>query len=416
MRKKERAEEMDGKKSGIIAACLTVLTVIGSALFVSGHPEALAEAVLSDIFIALALMIWVMAAALRASLRETLYSYRNIGLIGGILYVFIMELVILHSLISALRSGGLTLSTIYRSMLSFPRQFSYYAVFFLMALCVLLGVSNIALIRHEGLCLNNALSLLLAVFYIGGTFAVYAVSDLLSEKVFGGSAHPLATVLNTVISLFLLLMLCYFECVLVGSAVMGWLAAREKPDHDKDYIIILGCSIDKRGGLLPLLKGRVNRAIRFAWEQEIATGRPVRYVPSGGQGSNEVMSEGSAMELYLLSHGAEDYEVFPEKKSVNTWENMCFSKKIIDGLKPGAKIAFATTNYHMLRSGILARRAGIDAQGVAGDTKWYFWPNGFIREFFGILTLNVKAHIWAAAVSALTCAILGVIGCYAALL
>ena len=407
---------MDGKKSGIAAAGLTVLTVIGSALYVSGHPEALAEAVLSDIFIALALMIWVMASALRASLRETLYSYANIGLIGGILYVFVMELVILSSLISALRSGGMTLSTIYRSMLSFPRQFSYYAVFFLMALCVLLGVSNIALIRHEGLCLNNALSLLLAAFYVGGTFAVYAVSDLLSEKVFGLSAHPVAAVLNTVIPLFLLLMLCYFECILVGSAVMGWLAAREKPDHDKDYIIILGCSIDKRGGLLPLLKGRVNRAIRFAWEQEIATGRPVRYVPSGGQGPNEVLSEGSAMELYLLSHGAEDYEVFPEKKSVNTWENMCFSKKIIDGLKPDAKIAFATTNYHMLRSGILARRAGIDAQGVAGDTKWYFWPNGFIREFFGILTLNVKAHIWVAAISALTCAILGVIGCYAALL
>ena len=146
---------MDGKKSGIAAAGLTVLTVIGSALYVSGHPEALAEAVLSDIFIALALMIWVMASALRASLRETLYSYANIGLIGGILYVFVMELVILSSLISALRSGGMTLSTIYRSMLSFPRQFSYYAVFFLMALCVLLGVSNIALIRREGFCLHH---------------------------------------------------------------------------------------------------------------------------------------------------------------------------------------------------------------------------------------------------------------------
>lgn len=407
---------MGEKRNRYIAAGLTALAVCGSVIFVSVHPDALAEAVLSDIFISFALMIWVMAAALRSSLRETLYSYRNIGLIGGILYVFIMELAILPALISALRSSGLTLSTIYRSLLSFPRQFSYYAVFFMVALCLLLGVSNIALIRHEGLCLNNALSLLLAVFYIGGTWAVYAASDLLAEKVFNGRAQLLPMVLNTVIPLFLLLMLCYFECILVGSAVMGWLAAHERPDHDKDYIIILGCSIDKRGGLLPLLKGRVNRAIRFAWEQEIATGRQVRYVPSGGQGANEVMSEGSAMELYLLSHGAEDYEVFPEKRSVNTWENMCFSKKIIDELKPGARIAFATTNYHMLRSGILARRAGIDAQGVAGDTKWYFWPNGFIREFFGILTLNIKAHVWVAAISAVACTVMGFIGYYAALI
>lgn len=407
---------MERKSRNLIAAGLTALAVAGSIFYVSGHPDAMAEAVLSDVFISLVLMLWAMVASLHGSLRETLYSYRNIGLIGGILFVTVMEAVVLSSLIKGLKAGGLTLPYIYRSLLAFPRHFSYYAVFFMMVLCLMLGVSNIALIRHEGLCLNNALSLLVAAFYIGGTFALYWISDFLTENVFRGGINVFLTVLNTVVPLFLLLMLCYFECILVGSGVMGWLAAREKPEYDKDYIIILGCSIDKRGGLLPLLKGRVNRAIRYAWQQEIETGIPLKYVPSGGQGSNEIMSEGSAMELYLLSHGAEEDEVFPEKKSVNTWENMCFSKKIIDGLKPDAKIAFATTNYHMLRSGILARRAGIDAQGVAGDTKWYFWPNGFIREFFGILQLNMKVHFTVAAITAVTCTILGFIGYYAALM
>lgn len=407
---------MERKSRNLIAAGLTALAVAGSLFYVSGHPDAMAEAVLSDIFISLVLMLWAMVVSLHGSLRETLYSYRNIGLIGGILFVTVMEAVVLSSLIKGLKAGGLTLPYIYRSLLAFPRHFSYYAVFFMVVLCLMLGVSNIALIRHEGLCLNNALSLLVAAFYIGGTFALYWISDFLTENVFRGGINVFLTVLNTVVPLFLLLMLCYFECILVGSGVMGWLAAREKPEYDKDYIIILGCSIDKRGGLLPLLKGRVNRAIRYAWQQEIETGIPLKYIPSGGQGSNEIMSEGSAMELYLLSHGAEEDEVFPEKKSVNTWENMCFSKKIIDGLKPDAKIAFATTNYHMLRSGILARRAGIDAQGVAGDTKWYFWPNGFIREFFGILQMNMKVHFTVAAITAVTCTILGFIGYYAALM
>ena len=89
---------------------------------------------------------------------------------------------------------------------------------------------------------------------------------------------------------------------------------------------------------------------------------------------------------------------------------MQFSKALIDGLMPGAKIAFATTNYHILRSGILARYAGFDAEGIAGDTKWYFWPNGFVREFFGILTMHLRGHCIVAAVTALLCAAVGCIG------
>ena len=362
----------------------------------------------------LLLAVLGMIGILKQSLAETLYTYKNIGLIGGILFAGVLDAVLLRFFVTALRDSEITLNDVYTALLGFPRQFSYYAVFVLILLCLLLGISNLALIRHEGLHLHNLLSILVAVFYIGGTLAVYFLSDLLTTRVL---TQPtlIFSLLNTLIPLFLLLMLCYFECILVGTAVMGWLAARQHPALDKDYIIILGCSIDKRGGLLPLLKGRVNRAIRFAWEQEIATGKPVKYVPSGGQGPNEIMSEGSAMELYLLTRGAESYEVFPEKRSVNTWENMCFSRDIIRQLDPDAKVAFATTNYHMLRSGILARMAGLDAEGIAGDTKWYFWPNGFIREFFGILVLNRRVHVIVAVFLALLCVGLGCLGYFCGL-
>ena len=367
--------------------------------------------VLTAGIVLLLLAVAVMSLALRSSMKVTLYSYRNIGLIGGILFASVLIISLCVLLFS--NPGELTVKTIFQRVVKFPRRFSFYALFVIVAVSLLVGISNIVLIRKEGFCLSNALSLVIAVFYIGGTVVVYLASDFLTEKVYlpqGFFSQPLFIALHTAIPLFLLLMLCYLECILAGSAIMGWRAAHQKPSYDKDYIIILGCSIDKRGGLLPLLKGRVNRAIRFAWEQEIATGKPLHYVPSGGQGANEIMSEGSAMELYLKTRGAEDDEVFPEKKSTDTWENLCFSKKIIEELKPGARVAFATTNYHMLRSGILARRAGLDAEGVAGDTKWYFWPNGFVREFFGILALNVRAHITAAAAIAVACTVIGCIG------
>lgn len=358
----------------------------------------------------LALSTAVMAFALYWSAKKTLYSYANIVLIGGLLFNSVFLIACTRFLLTIPPDTAVDFTYFYESLLAFPRTFSYYAFFVILFICVLLGISNVELIRHEGFRLHNALSLLVAGLYGGGTMAVYLIADKLYESIFvplGLSTNPVFIVLSTVIPLFLLLVLCYFECILAGTGILGWIAARAVPAYDKDYIIILGCSIDKRGGLLPLLRGRVNRAVRFAWEQEIATGKALRYVPSGGQGPNEIMSEGSAMGFYLMTHGAEEYEVIPEKQSRNTWENFCFSKKLIEEMTPHPKVAFATTNYHILRSGILANKAGLDAQGIAGDTKWYFWPNGFVREFFGILAMERKVHLRAVAVIAAVCAVVG---------
>lgn len=356
----------------------------------------------------LAVMVFSLAAqcfAFRRSMKKTVYTYRNIGLIGGILFTGVLLVFHGQFCLQLIKDPDIGPETVFWQLLGFPMTFSYYAVFVMILVSLLLGISNVALIRHEGFRLHNALALLIAVLYVGGTVVIYGIMDRLTMDVLG--KDPLLVVLSTVFPLFLLLLLCYFECIFAGSAVLGWIAAKRVPKYDKDFIIILGCSIDKRGGLLPLLKGRVNRAVRFAWDQERSTGKPLKYVPSGGQGPGEIMSEGSAMELYLLTHGAEEDEVFPEKKSRNTLENFRESLKIIRAMVPDPKVAFATTNYHILRSGILARKAGIDAEGIAGDTKWYFWPNGFIREFFGILSLERKAHVITALVLLVLCLLIG---------
>ena len=392
----------------VLSALLGI--IIGSVCHICFTGGGSPAPILADIIVLLILTVVLMIAALRSFMRVSLYSYSNILLAGGILFVCVLTAVFISYFIGFLNAGELSLGYLYNAVIHFPRQFSLGALLVIILLSLLVGISNIELIRREGFCLNNALSLVIAGFYVGGTILIFLISAALDKYVFTPESSRQVLMLRTVIDLFMLLMLCYLECILAGSAYLGWKAVRQKPAYDKDFIIILGCSIDKRGGLLPLLKGRVNRAIRFAWEQEIACGKPAKYVPSGGQGPNEVMSEGSAMELYLLTRGAESDEVFPEKKSTNTWENLCFSKKIIDELKPGAKVAFATTNYHILRSGILARKAGLDAEGIAGDTKWYFWPNGFVREFFGILALNVKVHIAVAAITAAVSVLIGVVG------
>ena len=394
----------------IILACLAMLYGLSLALFrEDGLSPALAGLIFLSAF-SLAVLA-VLISALRRSVRETLYSYRNIYLTGGILFASILLAHLLSFFVTCIfNPGKLSVHNIVLTVLDFPEVFSYGAMFVMCAVSLLITVSNVSLVIHEGFRLKNLNGIIFGILFVGGTVGNYFLSDFLLSNVLvplGISQNPVYLSLHTALFLFVVSMICYFECVFAGATLLGWQAVRTVPAYDKDFVFILGCMISREGGLLPLLKARTNRAIRFGWDQEIATGKAVRYIPSGGQGKDEVMSEGGAMELYLLSHGCEQVEVLPEKKSANTWENMCFSKKIIDREKQGAKVAYATTNFHVLRSGIYAVKAGLDAEGVSSRTKWYFWPNGFIREYFAILRDNLPTHVQTAAVFGTCCLALG---------
>ena len=94
------------------------------------------------------------------------------------------------------------------------------------------------------------------------------------------------------------------------------------------------------------------------------------------------------MKQYLLKKGIPENRIIEEDRSTNTFENMTFSKALINGQDPDVKVAFSTTNYHVFRSGLYARRVKMRAVGMGAKTKWYYWPNAAVREFIGLL----KAH------------------------
>ena len=92
------------------------------------------------------------------------------------------------------------------------------------------------------------------------------------------------------------------------------------------------------------------------------------------------------MKRYLTEHGVPEEQIIEEDRSTDTFENMKFSKEKIWQIDPNGKIAFATTNYHVFRSGLFSRRVKMRAVGMGAKTKWYFWPNAAVREFVGLLT------------------------------
>ena len=250
---------------------------------------------------------------------------------------------------------------------------------------VWLCVSNIALIRHEGRRLVNVLGIILALLMTGGLLLLIYLSVDQSFTVPGKYLMVANLILNLSAVLYL-----YLESMLIGSFLAVFLAAHYEPDSDKDFVIVLGCRIRKDGTPTPLLRGRIDRAVEFCERQKEATGRAPLIITSGGKGFDEVISESASMKQYLLEQGIPEEQIIEEDQSVNTWQNMTFSKEKMQKIKPDAKVAYATTNYHVFRSGLYARRAGLRAVGMGQPTKWWFWANATVRECVGLMKDNMK--------------------------
>ena len=187
--------------------------------------------------------------------------------------------------------------------------------------------------------------------------------------------------------------LSYLYTLIIATLYCNIKAARHIPEYDKDFIIILGAKIRDDGSLTPLLKARVDKAIEFGNKQYAFTNKKIIYVPSGGKGDDEVIAEAVAIKNYLIENGVKEKQIIIEDKSTTTRENMRFSKNKIDDVKKNAKIGFATTNYHVFRSGVIANNQGIECEGMGSKTKWYFYTNALIREFIANLVQEKRSHI-----------------------
>lgn len=317
-----------------------------------------------------------------------LYSYYTIYTSGFSLFSGMTGLQMLYAFIRHLvHPESFFMINVYEMLSSSASAFLMITSPLLLAFSILMAVSNIELLRHEKPRLQNLLGILAAVMIIGGA----AAGILLSRRSFIGSYSEykiFQTVNNVYCTAFV-----YFECMLAGAVICGIRAALHKPSMDRDYIIILGCRFRKDGSLTPLLKGRCDRAIEFFRQQEKETGRKARFIPSGGQGPDESMPEAEAMAGYLKSCGIPENLIEKEERSKNTFQNMAFSKEIIEHGGKDAKTVFSTTNYHVFRSGVWAGLAGLEAEGIGSSTKWWFWPNAFLRECLGLLRNRIRQEM-----------------------
>jgi uncharacterized SAM-binding protein YcdF (DUF218 family) len=173
-------------------------------------------------------------------------------------------------------------------------------------------------------------------------------------------------------------------CFLFAAYILySWMSQMIPLQKKIDYIIILGSGI-RSEEVPPLLKSRLDKGIEYYHKNPRA-----KFVVSGGQGPDEPVSEAFAMRKYLQSQHIPDERILFEDQSTTTYENMFFSKKIIDDdwsdVNSAPSIIFSTNNYHVLRGSLYAQRVKLKAEGVGAPTALYFLPTALIREYIALL-------------------------------
>lgn len=147
----------------------------------------------------------------------------------------------------------------------------------------------------------------------------------------------------------------------------------EKGKAGLDYIIVLGAQV-RESGPSAALKYRLDEAVEYLEDNPKTI-----CIVSGGQGANEPYSEAEGMEQYLKKQGIDASRILLEDKSLNTEQNMEYSKALI---KDGASVGIITNDFHLFRAKQIARKYGLDnVCGIAAKSTPVYLPNNMLREF-----------------------------------
>lgn len=150
---------------------------------------------------------------------------------------------------------------------------------------------------------------------------------------------------------------------------------------ENTYVITLGAKVEASGAPGKILKKRLDTTY------EILSGREdLKCIVTGGQGSDEPISEAQCMRDYLVRKGISPDRIIIEDKATNTIENIENTLAILDGEYGG--FAVVTTNFHLPRAAYLCGRLGVDMD------KAYFYsaPNTGMYTLYTILVREYMSY------------------------
>lgn len=254
-------------------------------------------------------------------------------------------------------------------------------VFGFIGLIIFLYWNAAVVLKRESRSIANLLTLILAIF-----LTIYLVINFFLEP----KSPWYIEIPFTFLSIVLFYLFVNFVVFLASTLLYQFYY----PKYNQDYLIVLGAGLMNGETVTPLLAKRVDRAIQFYLAQRTKTGHPLKLVMSGGQGPDEKVPEAVAMKQYACEQGILESDVLLEANSTTTYENMRFSKELIEnqGIE-NPRVLFVSNNYHIFRAGMFAHQAKLPAEGIGCKTAFYYLPNATLREFAAILLMHKRVHM-----------------------
>lgn len=177
-------------------------------------------------------------------------------------------------------------------------------------------------------------------------------------------------VLVCLIMVSILIFLVIFSLVLIYS--------KRYDDKFCKYVLVLGARILDEDTPCKVLENRLICAIKY-----LNKFKDSKVIVSGGTGIDEPISEGFVMKRYLMKYGISEDRILIEGLSTNTFENLRNTREILDGVN---EILIITSDFHLFRSMILAKRIGfLKVYLIGSKVNVGSRQKNIVREIFAII-------------------------------
>ncbi len=208
-------------------------------------------------------------------------------------------------------------------------------------------------------CYIGFLCLVAAAFF---RFALTGYAFLALMLAATGVCLVLHAVLPRVLKRALVVLIVVWLVIFTAFLVPVITASKGNASDGAGYLIVLGAKLDGKSPS-PALQERLVAAKAYLDRNPDCVA-----ILTGGKGENEEIAEATGMFHWMTSHGVPGRQLLSESRASDTEENLRYSFALID--EPETKrIAVVSSEYHLLRASLLAKREGVAVETLPARTR-----------------------------------------------
>ena len=200
----------------------------------------------------------------------------------------------------------------------------------------------------------------------------YTIMPMVAPKL--PALAKVTTKIFTVILIIGLLVVGITEAIIIHASFGN-------PKETVQYMVVLGAKVNADGPSVSLWD-RICGAYEYLEEHP-----DVIAIVSGGQGTDEPITEAECMYRELVNLGIDPKRIWIEDEATSTWENLHFSLDLIEektGVRP-EKLGILSSEYHLFRASLFAKACDVEFVGIPARTsRLSQMINHFMREVAGV--------------------------------